>query len=243
MEEKFEDYIYKIKDELISRGACFVGFSDVSDVPNNYGFKGAITIAYKLLDSVVGQITTENGPTYQYFHHYRTVNFALDQMALWTATMIERTGHKCLMIPSSQSSVEDPYSGAFPHKTAAVLSGNGFIGKNVQSEKNFLVRILPLFIKKPIIRFIYSQIGEILFTSTISNMGIVKLPKAASDNIKEYQAILGTTKLNRINLAVISIEDVICLSVTTKLKDNALVKDFFNRLSDFNLHLVVESNI
>ena len=119
----------------------------------------------------------------------------------------------------------------------------GFIGKNVQSEKNFLVRILPLFIKKPIIRFIYSQIGEILFTSTISNMGIVKLPKAASDNIKEYQAILGTTKLNRINLAVISIEDVICLSVTTKLKDNALVKDFFNRLSDFNLHLVVESNI
>lgn len=153
MEEKFEDYIYKIKDELISRGACFVGFSDVSDEPNNYGFKGAITIAYKLLDSVVGQITTENGPTYQYFHHYRTVNFALDQMALWTATMIERTGHKCLMIPSSQSSVEDPYSGAFPHKTAAVLSGNGFIGKNalfISNQYGSKIRLATVLVDVPL---------------------------------------------------------------------------------------------
>ena len=127
---ELEETLLTIKNELISRGACFVGFSDITNVENNYGFKGAITIAYKLLDSVVEQITEDKGPTYQYFHHYRTVNATLDQLALYTATMLERQKHKVLMIPASQSSVEDPYCGAFPHKTAAVLSGNGFIGKN-----------------------------------------------------------------------------------------------------------------
>ena len=69
------------------------------------------------------------------------------------------------------------------------------------------------------------------------------MPQSAVDNIEEYQAILGTTKLNRINLAVISIDDKLCLSVTTKLKDNALVRDFFLRLSEFGIKLKIESNI
>ena len=119
----------------------------------------------------------------------------------------------------------------------------GFIGKNVQSEKNFFVRILPLFIKKPIMRFVYSQVGEILFTSTLSNMGLTKLPQAVIDNIEEYQAILGSTKLNRINLAVISVGNVLTLTLTTMLKENALVRDFFSTLAGFGLKLKIESNI
>lgn len=153
MEKDIEIFLKELKKELISRGALFVGFSDVTNVPNNQGFEGAITIGYKLLDSVIEQITTENGPTYQYFHHYRTVNTALDQLALYTATMIERQGYKALMIPASQSSVQDPYSGAFPHKTAAVLSGNGFIGKNalfISNQAGSKVRLATILCNIPL---------------------------------------------------------------------------------------------
>lgn len=118
----------KLKNILIEKGASLVSFSDVSQIPQAKGYPYAITIGYKLLESIMQTIQGE--PTYEYFHHYRTVNTALDQLSLFACTYIERLGYKSHMIPASQSSVTDPYSGAFPHKTAAVLSGAGYIGKN-----------------------------------------------------------------------------------------------------------------
>jgi len=118
----------------------------------------------------------------------------------------------------------------------------GFIGRNVQSEKLFIVRILPLFVKEPIMKLIYSQVGEILFTSTISNMGLVKLPQAVTEQIVEYQAVLGATKLNKINLAVISVGDTITITLTSRLKDNSLAREFYKKLAGFGLKLRIESN-
>lgn len=122
--------VQDLKNILLEKGATFVGFSDIRDVENNMGFSGAITIGIKLLDAVVEQIREAGAPTYQYFHHYRTVNFALDQLALFAALTLEKDGHRVLMIPASQSSVTDPYAGAFPHKTAAVRANLGYIGKS-----------------------------------------------------------------------------------------------------------------
>lgn len=119
----------------------------------------------------------------------------------------------------------------------------GFISKNVASERNPFVRIIPLFIKKPIMRLFYSQIGEVLFTSTITNMGVNKLPQTVIDNVDSYQAVLGATKLNRLNLAVISIGDTICITLTSRLKENALARDFFKKLTSFGFKLRIEANV
>ncbi len=120
----------KLKEMLIEKGASFVGFSSVKGIPEAGEYSGAITIGIKLLDSYFEEVKKDSAPTYEYFHHYRTVNFALDQLALFASLRLEKEGHKVKMIPASQSSVTDPYKGAFPHKTAAYRSNNGFIGKN-----------------------------------------------------------------------------------------------------------------
>ena len=181
-----KEFLDNLKKELINRGAGFVGFSNIEKVNNNYGFKGAITIGYKLLDCMVNQITKENGPTYQYFHHYRTVNFALDQLALFASTMLEREGHKVLMIPASQSSVEDAYSGAFPHKTAAVLSGNGFIGKNalfISNQFGSKVRLATVLIDEPL----EAELPIVLPKCNECNACVNNCPaKAISGNIYNY---------------------------------------------------------
>lgn len=146
--EKF----FELKEKLLEKGASFVGFSDISDL--NYGqYKGAITIGIKLLDSYFEEVKNINAPTYEYFHHYRTVNFALDQLALYASLYLEKLGYKVKMVPASQSSVQDPYSGAFPHKTAAVKSNNGFIGKNalfIHYEYGSKVRLCTVLIDKPL---------------------------------------------------------------------------------------------
>lgn len=118
----------KLKQILIDKGAAFVSFSDVSHLESAKGFKNAMTIGYKLNSSIMSDVKDE--PTFEYFHHYRTVNACLDQLSLFACTYIERLGYSCHMIPASQSSITDRYAGAFPHKTAAVLSGAGYIGNN-----------------------------------------------------------------------------------------------------------------
>jgi NRPS condensation-like uncharacterized protein len=47
------------------------------------------------------------------------------------------------------------------------------ISRNVSKEKNAIIRMIPLFIKSPVLRFAYNRFGPRQFTSTITNMGRV----------------------------------------------------------------------
>ena len=124
-----------IENELYHAGVAQVGYSLCKEaLPARYKhLPYAISLVYRLSNAVVEEITGfgEAGPTYSYFQHYRAVNALLDQKTLWLSTLIEREGYGALPIPASQS-VKDMglYSGAFQHKTAAVLAGLGWIGKS-----------------------------------------------------------------------------------------------------------------
>lgn len=118
----------------------------------------------------------------------------------------------------------------------------GIINANVSSEKNFFVRIMPLFIKDFVLNLIYSRVGERLFTSTISNLGVISLPPELKDCVVSYNALLGSTKLNKINLTVCSYNNVTSLTFTTRLKDNRLVRAFFGILTSLGLSITIHTN-
>ena len=89
----------------------------------------AFSIAVKLSDAVLS--TIDSAPSYMYFQHYRTANALLDQIAFRMANEIEKLGYSAFPIAASQSlGKNNPYEGVLPHKTAAVLSGLGFVGKS-----------------------------------------------------------------------------------------------------------------
>lgn len=122
----------ELESRLTSSGACLVGFSSLGDMtakgfPN---YKYAVTIVRKLSDAIVG--TIDSRPTIMYFQHYRITNTKLDLLALDVVDFIESKGYSALPIAASQSTADDKeaYRGIFPHKTGAVLSGLGYIGKN-----------------------------------------------------------------------------------------------------------------
>lgn len=110
-------------------GADLIGFCDlhgVSDLPElPYG----VSLAVKLSDSVLK--TIETAPSFVYFQHYRTANALLDTIAFRLARKIEELGYSALPIAASQSlGKNNPYRGVLPHKTVAVKSGLGFVGKS-----------------------------------------------------------------------------------------------------------------
>jgi len=121
-----------LREKLIKEGAKLVGFcelktSPIKDQPN---LKYAVSIAVKLSDSILS--TIKEKPTISYFNHYRTANYKLNLIAFSCVNLIEEMGYNAFPIPASQSDNTEgvEYRGVFQHKTAARLSGLGFIGKS-----------------------------------------------------------------------------------------------------------------
>ena len=112
-------------------GADLVGFCElpsppIKEFPN---LRYAVSIGVKLSDGVLK--TIDNAPTFVYFQHYRTANTLLDAIAFRLSAKIEQFGYSSVPIAASQSlGKNNPYRGVLPHKTAAVLSGLGFVGKS-----------------------------------------------------------------------------------------------------------------
>lgn len=115
---------------LASERVSLVGFCKLSrPVPSLPRLGYAVSIALKLSDAVLS--TIEDEPTPMYFQHYRTANAILDEAAFQIARWIEAKGYSAFPVAASQSlGGNKRYEGLIPHKTVAVLSGLGYVGKS-----------------------------------------------------------------------------------------------------------------
>ncbi len=119
---------------LIEEGLAGYGFACVKGLshPRYAHLPYAVSLVFKLSDAVLDEVETGQKPTFSYFQHYRTVNAYLDSCTLRVAALLEREGYKAMPVAASQT-VHDlggTFMGIFPHKTAAVLAGLGWIGRS-----------------------------------------------------------------------------------------------------------------
>ena len=123
-------YEMNLKSLATALGADLVGFCQLpTPVASAPHLSYALSIGVKLSDGVLS--TIENAPSFVYFQHYRTANSLLDQIGFRLAPDIEKLGYTALPVAASQSlGKNNPYRGVVAHKTAAVLSGLGFVGKS-----------------------------------------------------------------------------------------------------------------
>ena len=147
-------YQTNLKNLANSLGADLVGFcalpsSPIKELP---ALRYAVSLGVKLSDAVLK--TIDGAPSFVYFQHYRTANALLDQIAFRLAREIEKIGYSALPIAASQSlGKNNPYRGVVPHKTVAVLSGLGFVGKSglfLSSEYGSKVRLATVITDMPL---------------------------------------------------------------------------------------------
>ena len=143
-----------IKTQAAALGASLCGFCELPFAPvkDQPSLRYAVSIAVKLSDAVLK--TVETSPSFVYFQHYRTANALLDQIAFRLSQEIENAGYSALPIAASQSlGKRHPYEGVLPHKTAAVLSGLGFVGKSglfLSSKYGSKVRLATILTDMPL---------------------------------------------------------------------------------------------
>ncbi|MGB3341720.1 MAG: hypothetical protein WBB37_09600 [bacterium] len=88
----------------------------------------AVVFGFPLSKSVLR--TIKDRPTLIYKHHYKTINWILDQTACHCAQYIEAMGKKAIPIPASQLINWETHKGHISHRALAHEAGLGHIGKS-----------------------------------------------------------------------------------------------------------------
>ncbi|KPK73640.1 hypothetical protein AMJ87_01075 [candidate division WOR_3 bacterium SM23_60] len=88
----------------------------------------AIVCGVRLSKSVLETVTDR--PSLLYKHHYKTVNWILDQTAFRLAQFIEEKGAQAIAIPASQTVDWQNHRGHISHKALARAAGLGHIGRS-----------------------------------------------------------------------------------------------------------------
>ncbi|MBM3248195.1 MAG: epoxyqueuosine reductase [Candidatus Omnitrophica bacterium] len=117
-------------------GADLFGVADVSSLKDEFllsesakkKVKRAISLGVRVSGAVLDEISDK--PTKIYFHHYRTLNMFLDQMALRLANLIQGEGFFALPIPASQIVDWQKQNAHLSHKKIGLMAGLGWIGRN-----------------------------------------------------------------------------------------------------------------
>jgi epoxyqueuosine reductase len=120
----------QIRDFLKQQGAALVGFADLGPVPAEAreGLPRAITIGVALDPGIVAGI--REGPTPGYAAEYDHVNQELGRLALAAVAFLKERGFNASGGPATLHALDwATLATPLPHKTAATLSGLGWIGK------------------------------------------------------------------------------------------------------------------
>lgn len=112
------------------------------------------------------------------------------------------------------------------------------LNKLAALEHNALVRVLPLALKDWILRFFYWK-SERGYTTTLSNLGPVRMPEELADYIERFDVFNSTSGLQ---MCAISYGDRMNLSMTSRFSSTEIPKNFYRLFSALGLDVTVISN-
>lgn len=112
---------------------------------------------------------------------------------------------------------------------------------NVAAEKNILIKMAPLFIKDPVLKLYYIMNGDRYNSSTLSNLGLVRLPEEMERYVERVSFMLGAG-MNPVFCACVSFGNKLCLNIARTIAEPLVERQFFTLFSAMGIHIQLESN-
>lgn len=120
----------------------------------------------------------------------------------------------------------------------------GMVSYNYNSGNNPALKIVPLAIKKLVLKAIVRGRGDgIVNCSTLSNLGVISAPPEFADKVIRYEFMLGKPARGTNNFTAATYKDVCVISVTNIFAEKDCERFFFKTLADMGLDIAVESDI
>lgn len=116
------------------------------------------------------------------------------------------------------------------------------IAANVQSEKLFAVRIMPLFIKNMVMKMVFNAVGEKKSCLCLSNLGAVEMPENMEKYIDRLDFILGTQASAPYNCGVLSFKNTTYINFIRNIKEPDLEYHFYKVMQELGIPTSVQTN-
>ena len=119
---------------------------------------------------------------------------------------------------------------------------NARMSANVIAEKHPLIRVMPLIAKAPFMRVMFLLQGDRYNSTTLSNLGEVKLPEAMRAHVSRLDFLLGVPARNPVTCACVSYGGNVYLNFSRRIREPMLERAFFTALVKMGVPVKVESN-
>jgi len=114
------------------------------------------------------------------------------------------------------------------------------LNHNMSFEKNILIRIIPLFLKKWVMKIGYKIIGHKPITSSLTNFGEISLPDTMASSIESIFFNLASAA--KPGIAVVTFKNKAAIAFTSSFQDKSLETTFYRFLTGNGLLVQLESN-
>ena len=148
----------------------------------------------------------------------------------------------------------DPRLGEYSHEEICRLMAHqlaaetipqrmaGRVTTNVTLQRNMLIRLIPLPLKRLCMRLVYAVSGESKGCLNLSNMGPVTVPEVMKPFIERFEFIIGVQYSYPNNCSVVSWNGKTYISMIRGIQESELERLFFSRLVELEIPVEIESD-
>ena len=104
------------------------------------------------------------------------------------------------------------------------------------------IRLIPLFIKDPLVRLVYSFMNEKSYTSTLSNLGVISMPEPLAKHIDHMDFCLGAPAINRVACSAITFNNTTVFTICKMTSDPTFEEKIYKYFLEDGLEIEVEGS-
>ncbi|MEG2719418.1 MAG: hypothetical protein RSA55_07765, partial [Clostridia bacterium] len=105
------------------------------------------------------------------------------------------------------------------------------------------LRFVPLMVKRPLSYLIYGALSDSVFTTTFSNLGVVKASPEMSALVEKFDFVLGAPIQNRACCSLCSFGDCAVFTVTKNTQLTLFEDSLYQRFCELGLEPMVEGSM
>lgn len=119
---------------------------------------------------------------------------------------------------------------------------NAMMTANLKLERNWLLRAMPLGIKKIGIALSFIFTGERRTSILFTNLGIVDVPGEMRKHIQKFILMPGPGKINGTRIGAVSFMGTLALTFANIYRESNIEREFFTRFIKMGIPVKIESN-
>lgn len=119
---------------------------------------------------------------------------------------------------------------------------NADITTNAVTQKNPLIRVVPLFVKDLVVKSFYIRVQDCQSSAGLTNLGVIRLSDELAQHVERFDVLMGQPFSARTNCAIISYQNTLTINFASCIVETDVERFFFRKLVEDGIHVKIETN-